>query len=428
MIKILGLNPLYVLQPVRRPPVPGCGCGHPPLSTVSLTGQPHQPAPGTATPPRCTRACDPASGTYGAWNANENMRAISAVTVSSAGARPAPALERNCCNGPRSQVDLAHKRSARDHTRTRGRLWALAHCVHTQHHSDYIYITHPHTLQYGYAHGLAAIAPLLASSTATSPTTVPQLAPAARHARGARWAGCRASRRPGAETWHSRRRRPPMSQGRTSPRAPPQPRAPLGGRSARSTSRPAPSPRPSPSRRRAWSSRSARSGSGTRRTPGTRCGRVADASAGVPWTRRGRRRCEQSGGGGVDRLDMAGSKRVRLWGGRAGAGRGRLRRVSQKSVSEVRLAPPRRHREDSLRVAARAAEQAEHDGAEPPLVSLARRQGGEARVGRQQPLARRLERGRLRGAVQLGWHPLHRHRLVCRARRAALPPPVHLRD
>ena len=38
--------------------------------------------------------------------------------------------------------------------------------VHTQHHSDYIYITHPHTLQYGYAHGLAAIAPLLASSKA----------------------------------------------------------------------------------------------------------------------------------------------------------------------------------------------------------------------------------------------------------------------
>ena len=150
VIKKWGLNPLRF---TTRPP---SGCG--PLSH----SQHHR-----------HRATGGRRGTHSRDTARvvetrTRICAISVVTVSSAGpgARPAPALERNCCNGPRSQVDLAHKRSARDHTRTRGRLLALAHCVHTQHHSDYIYITHPHTLQYGYAHGLAAIAPLLASSKA----------------------------------------------------------------------------------------------------------------------------------------------------------------------------------------------------------------------------------------------------------------------
>mmetsp|Transcript_40619 Transcript_40619/g.135359 ORF Transcript_40619/g.135359 Transcript_40619/m.135359 type:complete len:313 (+) Transcript_40619:250-1188(+) len=124
-----------------------------------------------------------------------------------------------------------------------------------------------------------------------------------------------------------------MSQRRTFPRTPPQPRAPLGGRSARSTSRPAPSPRPSPSRRRAWSSRSARSGSGTRRTPGTlwtRRGRVSGRAMDAPraaavraeWRRR-RRQARYGREQG----------RVRPWWGRAGEGRGRLRRVSRRSVS-----------------------------------------------------------------------------------------------
>ena len=73
-------------------------------------------------------------------------------------------------------VDLANRNVFREvrhsHEATRGRLLALAHCVHTQHHSDYIYITHPHTLQYGYA---STVSPLSLLCSPALPLPRPRL-------------------------------------------------------------------------------------------------------------------------------------------------------------------------------------------------------------------------------------------------------------